>query len=354
MRWLDTIQLGLARRKLRQKRADFYYDLAAALEDKIPIFTILKGYEARARRRDPSSASMYRAMMKAMQAGGLSVALRPILVSSELIMLDAIQNSGDAALSKGLYFMSEMSGKLDHMNDVMRRAVTYPLMMLCLTITMIVAFSLYAVPLIESLLPLDKWPPAGKALYAVSYAVRHYGFYMLGGVVVCLAVFLKSLATWQSPLRRKLDNFIPYSVYRTYTSAMLIVSISSLMRTGVSLRASLERAMKFSSPWLRWHLREVMRAMSSDSANKFGSAFKTGMLSHDMEDRVQEASERRDPVAAFVKIGIGSIDRIVRSMEDASSSITTALLFIAGGSLGMMIIAFLLTTQSISSGMRTG
>ena len=98
MNWLEKIQLGMARRKLRSKRADFYYDLATALEDKIPIFTILKGYEARARRRDPSSASMYRAMMTAMQAGGLSVALRPILVSSELIMLDAIQNSGDAAL----------------------------------------------------------------------------------------------------------------------------------------------------------------------------------------------------------------------------------------------------------------
>jgi type II secretory pathway component PulF len=352
MNWLEKLQLGLARRKLRSRRADFYYDLATALEDKIPIFTILKGYEARARRRDPSSASMYRAMMTAMQTGGLSVALRPILVSSELIMLDAIQNNGDAALSKGLYFMSEMSANLDHMNDVMRRAVTYPIVMLCMTAAMIVAFSLFAVPLIESLLPLDKWPPAGKALYSVSYAIRNYGLYMLVGIVIGLVLFLKSLANWQSPLRRKLDNFMPYSLYRTYTSAMLIVSLSSLMRTGVSLRASIERAMKFSSPWLRWHLREVLRAMSSGSANKFGSAFKTGMLSHDMEDRVQEASERRDPVAAFVKIGIGSIDRIVKSMEKASSGINTALMIIAGSALALMILAFLMTTQSISTGLR--
>ena len=265
--------------------------------------------------------------------------------------LDAIQNSGDAALSKGLYFMSEMSGKLDHMNDVMRRAVTYPLMMLGLTTTMVVAFSLFAVPLIESLLPLEKWPPAGKALYAVAYAIRHYGLYMLVGVVASLMLFLRSLPNWQSPLRRKLDNFIPYNVYRTYTSAMLIVSLSSLMRTGVSLRASIERAMKFSSPWLRWHLREVLRGMSSGSANRFGAAFKTGMLSRDMEDRVQEASERRDPVAAFVKIGTSSMDRIVKSMEQASSGINTALLIFAGGALAMMILAFLLTTQSISSGM---
>lgn len=106
MNWFEKIELGMARRNLRRKRSDFYYDMAAALEDKIPIFTILKGYEARARRRDPSSARMYRAMMTAMQAGGFSVAMRPILVSSELIMLDAIQNSGDAALSKGLYFMA--------------------------------------------------------------------------------------------------------------------------------------------------------------------------------------------------------------------------------------------------------
>ncbi len=138
----------------------------------------------------------------------------------------------------------------------------------------------------------------------------------------------------------------------SYTGAMLIVSLSSLMRTGVSLRGSIERAMKFSSPWLRWHLRETLRALSSGNATQFGAAFRTGLLTPDMEDRVQEASERRDPVAAFVKIGVGSLDRIARSVEDAAGKLNNLLIVLTGLGLGAMIMGFFATVQSISTGIK--
>jgi type II secretory pathway component PulF len=347
--WLDTIQIGMARSKLRSRRADFYYDLAAALEDRVSIFTVLKTYEARARRRDPSAAKMYLAMMKSMQTAGLSEALRPIVSSSEIIMLDAIQNSGDATLAKGLYFMADMVAKIDRMSGIVRKAVTYPILMLVMFSLLVTGFSIYAVPTIESLIPLEKWPAEGKALHAVASAVRQYGIYMALTIVACMFVFLKSLPVWQSPTRRALDKFMPYNFYRNYTGSMLIVSLSSLMRAGVSLRASLERAMKYSSPWLRWHLREVLRGLSSGTSSQFGKAFRTGMLTQEMEDRVQEAAERRDPVAAFVKIGVGSIDRIVQSIEASSAKVNTALLIVGGIALGSMILAFFGTVQSISS-----
>jgi hypothetical protein len=69
-----------------------------------------------------------------------------------------------------------------------------------------------------------------------------------------------------------------------------------------------------------------------------------------MEDRVQEASERRDPVAAFVKIGVGSIDRIARTVEGAAGKLNNALIVLGGMGLGAMIMAFFATVQSISSG----
>jgi type II secretory pathway component PulF len=349
---IDDIQLYLARSSLRKRRADFYQDLGAALEDRVSIFTVLKGYEARARRRDPSAAKMYLEMMKAIQKGGLAHALRPIISPTELIMLDAIQNSGDATLSKGLYFMAEMCGKFDHMTRVMRKAVTYPLVLLVVFSALLVGFSVYAVPVIESLLPVEKWPPTGQAMYAVAQIVRNYGAYIAGAAVALIIVFLKSLGRWQDPVRRVLDNYPPYNIYRTYTGAMLVVSLSSMMRTGISLRASIERAMKFSSPWLRWHLREILRALSSGNTTKFGTAFRTGLLNSDMEDRVQEASERRDPVAAFVKIGVGSIDRIASAVEGAAGKLNNTLIVLGGLGLGAMIMAFFGTVQSISSGLK--
>jgi type II secretory pathway component PulF len=347
---IDKIQLFFARSSLRKRRADFYQDLAAALEDRVSIFTVLKGFEARARRRDPSTAKMYLEMMKAMQKEGLAHALRPVISPTELVMLDAIQNSGDATLAKGLFFMADMCEKLDQMSRIMRNAVAYPLALLVIFSALLFGFSVYAVPVIESLLPVEKWPPIGQTMHTLAGVVRSYGLFVAASVLLMLVLFLRSLSRWQGPVRRVLDNYPPYNVYRSYTGAMLIVSLSSLMRTGVSLRGSIERAMKFSSPWLRWHLREILRALSSGNTTMFGTAFRTGLLNPDMEDRVQEASERRDPVSAFVKIGVGSIDRIARSVEDAAGKLNNVLLLFGGAGLGAMIMAFFATVQSISSG----
>jgi len=83
---------------LRARRADFYYDLGMTLDDKIPLFTTLRKYEARARQRKQISAPLYLHILKRMQSGSLSEALKGVAADSELIMLDAVQASGDAAL----------------------------------------------------------------------------------------------------------------------------------------------------------------------------------------------------------------------------------------------------------------
>jgi Na+-transporting NADH:ubiquinone oxidoreductase subunit NqrC len=67
---------------------------------------------------------------------------------------------------------------------------------------------------------------------------------------------------------------------------------------------------------------------------------------------VQEASERRDPVAAFVKIGVGSLDRIARSVEDAAGKLNNLLIVLTGLGLGAMIMGFFATVQSISTGIK--
>jgi len=66
---------------------------------------------------------------------------------------------------------------------------------------------------------------------------------------------ISRLPIWTGNVRRFLDKYPPWVLYRDFSGAMLIVSLSTLMRSGVSLRSSLERSLRFSSPWLGWHTR---------------------------------------------------------------------------------------------------
>ena len=349
--FIDPILLNISRSTFKANRASFYFDFASAMSDKIPLFTVLKEYEARARRRNRGDGLMYKEMLKALQTGSLSDALKPIVSNIELILLDALQRGGDAELAKGLIFLSQTVEKLDSMAAVARKAVVYPLFLFLTFAAMMVGFSLYAIPVIEAILPVEKWPFLGKVIYSVSQFIVNYGWQSALVLVLAIVIFIISLPRWQSPVRRFLDKLLPYSVYRVYSGSLLIVSLSVLLSMGVSLRSALERAMKYSNPWLRWHLREILKALSDKNASRFGLAFQTGLLNWDLEDRIEDASKRRDPVAAFVKIGVGSIDKIIKSVAAASSKINTLMLVLGGLILATMMLGFLLTTMEVQSNM---
>ncbi len=347
-----SIQKKNARRELQARRADFYFDLALTLEDRVPLFTTLRKYESRARQRAPSTAPLYMDMLRGLRSGSLASALDGISNSSELIMIDALQNVGDASMADGLKFLSQTVEKTDLMAQAARKALIYPISVFLLFSAMLASFSIFVVPTLAEILPPEQWPFIGQALYFVANSVKHYGAYMALFIVALITGFIYSLSRWTSPMRRKLDQFVPYSLYRDYAGAMLIISISSLMRNGISLRSSIERSMKYSSPWMRWHLREILIRLSNPNTVHFGDAFQTGVLSQELEDRVQDASERRNPIEAFVKIGVGSMDRVIQSIERSASRMSSRMLVVCGFMMMFMMAGFFATAMEMQTGIR--
>ena len=342
----------LAEMDLKKRRSDFYFDLAVALEDHVPLFTTLRKYEARARRRNPQAAPMYQAMLQRSRNGSLSEALAGIMPSSDLVIINAIESAGDTSMAEGLYFLSGTVDKIEALKRAVRKAIAYPSMLLVLFAAMLYGFSFYVLPIMETLLTVDKWPWIGQLVHSMANAVQHYGQWLLLFLFGLLSLFIWALPRWQSGIRRKFDRYLPFSVYRDYHGAMVLISLSTLLRSGVSLRSALERCYKYGTPWMRWHLRQVMRNLSSADGQKFGNAFTTGFLSPVLEDRVQDAAERRDPIKSFVRIGVGSIDRLVLLIQDGAGKMNTALIIICGLILCVMMAGFFMTAMSLHQGIQ--
>ncbi len=349
---LRSLSVTLAKSHLRRFRADFYYDLGSTLQDRVPLVTTLRKYEIRARMRKPGAAPLYGQMLKALQTGSLSHALAGIASPMEQTLIDATQAAGDTAMADGLLFLSSIVEKTDRMLASIRKALLYPCGLLLMFSAMLTAFSLSAVPVLAELMPPERWPLSGRILYAVSMLITDHGV-LIACVVVCSFVaFVLSLTRWTGPLRSWLDRRLPYSLYRDYSGSLLLISLSSMMRSGVSLRSALERAMKFSSPWMRWHIRRVLANLSRPNAPHFGQAFSTGMLSPQMEDRVQDASERRDPVEAFVRMGISTVDRMATYIDRRAAQLNSIMLLVCGVILGLMMVGFFSTAMSLQSALK--
>lgn len=350
---LTAIPVWFARRELHDRRADFYYDLASTLKDRVPLFTTLRKLESRAQQRTPMTAPMYLEMLKGLESGSLSLALKGIASTTELTMIDATQAAGDATMADGLLFLSETVHKTDAMLAVMRKAVTYPVILLLMFASLLTGFSLNAVPILTQLSPASNWPPMGQALYAVSQFITHHGIWLTLGILVFFVALFYSFPRWTGRVRKQLDKYLPFNLYRDYASSMLMISLASLMRSGISLRSSLERTYKNSSPWGKWHIRQILINLSKPSNGTFGQAFNSGLFDQELEDRIQDASERSNPIEAFIHIGVGSIDRMILRIEKRATQLNSVLIVVCGVLMAAMMLAFFSTTMSLQSGIRT-
>jgi len=347
-----NLKLALAQRKLHRTRNALYYELGASLRERVPLVIAIRKYEIRARLRGQNDALAFLEILRGLQNGSLSNALNHIATPMERTLLDATQSAGDEAMADGFHFMAQTVEKVDKMRASVSKAVAYPGFLLAIFSFMLTMFSSYAVPVLAELVPPEKWPPVGKLLYSTSRLVVDYGSSALAVLVVLVALFVFSLSRWTGDWRCRVDDYFPYNMYRDFSGALLLVSLAAMMNSGISLRTSLFRIQGFASPWMKWHVRRILLNLSQSKTPYFGQAFQTGVLNLEMADRVQDASERRDPVESFIRTGSRAIDLMVVILEKRAQVINMTLLLVCGLLLGFMFAGFMATALSMRSGIQ--
>lgn len=349
--WMK-FKLRMAQRKLHRNRNALYYELGASLRERVPLVSAIRKYEIRARGRGLSESLAFLEILRGLQNGSVSGALAHIATPLERTLLDATQTAGDEAMAEGFQFMAQTVEKVDKMRASVIKAVAYPAFLLSVFSFMLTMFSLFAVPVLTELMPPEKWPTLGKILYATSQMVIDYGIIALTAVGLLVSVFLYSLRRWSGELRCMVDDIFPYNIYRDFSGALLLVSLAAMMNSGVSLRTSLTRVQSFASPWMKWHAQRILLNLSRSNTPHFGQAFQTGVLNREMADRVQDASERRDPVESFIRTGSRAIDVMMVVLEKRSTVISMSMLLVCGVLLGVMFAGFMATAMSLQSGMQ--
>lgn len=347
----DSWKLLRGRMHLRRRRSQFYYELSASLRERVPLVNTLRKYEMRARLRGSSMSAVYLEMLRGLQSGSASSALEHIATPLERTLMDATQSAGDQLMADGFLYMAQTVEKLDRMRAALWKALSYPLFLMVLFSVMLGSFSWLAVPVLEELLHPSKWPPLGKVLYWIASFVTGYGVYAVVLLAAVLALMAYSLERWTGEWRTRADRYFPYNLYRDFAGSLLLVSLAAMMRSGISLRTALVRAQNFAAPWMRWHVRKILRNLARPNAPYFGHAFQTGLLNAEMADRVQDASERRDPVEAFIRTGSGAIDQMLVVIDKRARILNTVMILVCGLILGLMFAGFMSTAMSLQSGL---
>jgi type II secretory pathway component PulF len=328
-------------------RADFYEDFAAALDDGVDVVSYLRKRQQRAQQMKDPLGSLYRQWLKKMDARSLSLALKGTGIPGAEIMVLSAGESG-AALPENLRFLAKTVREIAEMKKLVKTAMVVPILIFTVLAALLYGFSHYFVPVLAAVFPVEKWPGSGQRLYAVAQFVNSYGLFVVVGIIGLMVALAWSFNGWIFPGRRRLDDFLPYSLFRAYSGSVTLVSLASLLHAGNSLVESLQNISRFSDRWVQWHARSIIRRLDAYSSSP-GKAFDTGLLPRRALNRVIDRAERSNFGEAVQAIGFSVIADVRKEIEAGAKGLNVVMLMLAGISLGLMMYGFLDTVYSIRS-----
>lgn len=330
-------------RRFKTARADFYEDLAAALDDKAVLSEELVIREKRLTRVRPKEAALYRFWHGRMDSMSFTGALKGTVPALDHLILSAYESSG--SLSDGLRYTANMIRQLDELNRALWASIAIPLLLFAMITTMLYGYSLYLIPILEQVIPPESWPFLGKVMYQVAAFATGWGVAVLAAALAAGGWVVYALPRTVGEPRLKLERHLSvFQAYRDYYAAVFLVSLSAMLQSGASLLTGLESVRQLGNPWLRWHIQRIVRALNHTAGNP-AQAFNTGLFSQDLYHRISDYGKRSVFSSALSKIGNQVVDRLSKSLKRRAGRLNLLLLLVCGAMLGLMITSVMLTSQ---------
>jgi type II secretory pathway component PulF len=99
---------------------------------------------------------------------------------------------------------------------------------------------------------------AAADLKAASDFFGAFGPYLLGTITLLPLAIARLLPVWTGPFRRLADRLPLFDIYKSWTGLGFLLSLSALLKAGVSLRDALETLERRSPPYTAERLRAVL------------------------------------------------------------------------------------------------
>jgi len=248
-------------RQTATHRADFYDLLGGFVADGIPLFTALSEIDVQYQRHGHPMRGITREAILRLRGRGHGVysfgmALRGMVPANEVLTILGGEESGQTAL--GLARAAQLCREGNAIAAALRAELGYPAFLVLLFSALLVGISMEVVPTLSSILPVDRWPASARAVAWLASAVP----WLLGAMALTgigySAIFFILRERWTGPFRYRLDAAVfPWSTHRRISGAMLLSSLSALLRIGVPLSHALERLRDNGAPWEASHIEHM-------------------------------------------------------------------------------------------------
>jgi len=282
MKW-RSLSDRLALLDFRARRAEFYRDFAEMYRRNEAMVSFLEGEISNAHAtRQVSRARALRLMLQRHQSGEnasqVSTLLEGVAPRSDAMMLLAVDRAADKPAA--LLALADSIDKRQEMLRTLRTHCALPALILPICYALIALLG-QVILVIDQTVPVYAQDELWSGMNGWARGVAAF-FAQWGGLTLCavtsgIALLLWSLPRWRGGVRLRVEAWPVYALYRDFQAGMLFCSMAMLLRTGGTLRGSIEDVAQRASPWMRWHLGRVLDALEESPAATL-DAFRRGLL----------------------------------------------------------------------------
>lgn len=340
---VDHLAMHQSVRAFVLHRDEIYEDMAEALDDGDPILNFLMLRHERSLASRSAVVKAYSHIISRMGGGSFTAALDSVAPSTDLMVLDAAERTGH--LPEGLRFLADSIRQQRIMKKALSSALVQPVALLGIVLSIMLGFAAFLTPILVQVLPVDKWPLPGRIVHGLSHAMYAHIGLIVPLTMLTLVSFVYSLPRWTGRSRVWADRVLPWSVYRDFNGALLLVAFSGQVRHGVGVKEALMSLRVSATPWMAWQISTILRRLDR-YPDQPGKAMGTGLFAPELALRIEDFARRSSFELALHKVGQSVIERTTTRVKFAAAVGNQLLLILAGTLLALMIVGTMLIGQA--------
>ncbi|KRC69277.1 hypothetical protein ASE30_18820 [Achromobacter sp. Root83] len=317
-------RIGQAASSFARARADWYEYLADMTEDTQGRRTFLSILEADAQRYGKSARGVLSAYWahRIVETGELGRTLHRTLPPREVAEFVSLQTQGQAVFAGGLRDMAAVVRVTAKLRSILVGTLAVAALLLLLVWAMVmVAVPYLTAPMLQDAMPdirFELLSPSTQAFFDMAQWIRDKGVRLwLVSIALGVAVYL-SFPYMDNPLRRWLDKWGPYRLYRDVQAIAVVSTAATAVkpRAGkvMQIRQAIELQLPGASRWLSRRLQAIQNRL--DDAKKGAAIFDVGLLDREIYWYLEDLTNTLGLDAGLQKTRARMETTILKRVED--------------------------------------
>jgi type II secretory pathway component PulF len=223
-----------------------------------------------------------------------------------------------------------------------------PLLYTVMLYGLFVGFYINMVPILTSLIPVEEWAANGQQLHGISKFLTTNWYFIISFVVAFIFILWSVLPVWTGVIRNKFNSLPIFKLYKNISVAMFLSSLSTLMKSNISLKDSLFILSEKSPRYVKNEVDIMIKNLGTSSSTAEILTKGVSFYSESVLRMIKISSKGSDLGDRLGELSDGILNGLISDVTSKSETYQTMFKMVLFGVIGFMVIAFYDITDSMS------